>query len=167
METQYEIKLSGKNPNASENYAIISINKLPFIIDYKWYLNKNGYPFTYMNGARVMLHRYIWSIDNKKIIDKNIYIDHINRNKLDARDENLRESTPAENSYNKTSTSKILDPMTNDPLHHIKLTKTGYTVTITKNKIINRIDKISSLEEAKEIYNIMAIEMFGQFAVLY
>ena len=40
-------------------------------------------------------------------------------------------------------------------------------VCITKDKQTNKIDKISSLKEAKEIYNMMANEMFGEFAVLY
>jgi len=115
------------------------------------------------------LNTGIWN--NQKIGDDGkitkLYIDHINRDKLDARDENLRASTPAENSYNRTSKNTIIDPMTSKPLHHIKLTKTGYSVSLTKDKQTNRIDKISSLEEAKEIYNMMAYEMFGEFAVLY
>lgn len=56
---------------------------------------------------------------------------------------------------------------TNKPLHHIKLTKTGYYVSLTKEGKTSKIDKISSLKEAKEIYNMMAFELFGEFAVLY
>jgi hypothetical protein len=94
-------------------------------------------------------------------------VDHINRDKLDATDENLRISTPAENSYNKTSKNSIIDPITTKPLHHIKLTKSGYSVSLTKDGKTNKINKIASLEEAKEIYNMMATELFGEFAVLY
>jgi hypothetical protein len=94
-------------------------------------------------------------------------VDHINRDKLDARDENLRLSTPAENSYNKSSNNDIIDPITSKPLHHIKLLRSGYSVSLTKDGKTSKIDKISSLEEAKEIYNMMAQELFGEFAVLY
>lgn len=170
----YFIKLYGANANNFE--AKISLHKLPYIIEYKWYLGKNGYPFAYINGARVPLHKYIWYLNkgtwNNNIIDinnniKKMYIDHINRDKLDATDENLRLSTPAENSYNKTSKNNIIDPISNKPLHHIKLRKSGYEVSITKNGNISKINNIKDLEEAKDIYNIMALELFGEYAVLY
>ena len=170
------IQLYGANPNSQTSNAKISLNKIDNINKYKWYLGKDGYPFAYIKGGRVPLHRYIWwlntgfwynkSVDTEGKITK-LYVDHINRDKLDARDKNLRISTPAENSYNKTSKNSIIDPETGKPLHHIKLLKKGYMVCITKDKQTNKIDKISSLKEAKEIYNMMANEMFGEFAVLY
>ena len=175
-ESNYLIQLYGANPNSQISQAKISINKIDYITPHKWYLGKNGYPFSYIKGGRVPLHRYIWWINtgswtniknNDNGIITKLYVDHINRDKLDARDENLRLSTPAENSYNKTSKNSIIDPETGKPLHHIKLIKSGYSVSLTKDGKINSIKKISSLEEAKEIYNMMASELFGKFAVLY
>ena len=52
-------------------------------------------------------------------------------------------------------------------LHHIKLKKSGYEVCINKDGLCNKIDKIKTLEDAKQIYNLMASELFGEFAVLY
>ena len=172
----YLIKLHGANPASSNSYAKISIGKVSNIIDYKWYLGKDGYPFAYISGGRVPLHRYIWYLNTNiwtnTIINENneikkLYVDHVNRDKLDATDENLRLSTPAENSYNKTCKNSIIDPETNKPLHHIKLKKSGYEISISKCGKINKINKIKSLEEAKQIYNMMANELFGEFAVLY
>lgn len=163
----FEIKLYGKNPEADKLSVLVSLKRVAHVIDHRWYLGKNGYPFTYIKGARVQLHRYIWYLINGSLPDENVYIDHINRNKLDATDNNLRLSTPAENSYNKTPISKTIDPTTDKPLHHIKWSKTGYVVSVSKNGITNTINSIATLEEAKEIYNMMATEMFGNFAVLY
>lgn len=172
----HPIQLYGANPESKNSFAKISMDKIEQITLYKWYLGKDGYPFTYIKGGRVPLHRYIWYLNTgiwtNETIDeygniKKFYIDHINRDKLDATNENLRLSTPAENSYNKTSKKSIIDPMTNQPLHHIKLNKNGYSVSLTKNGKSYKIHKIPNLEEAKEIYNLMATEIFGEFAVLY
>jgi hypothetical protein len=175
-EIYYLIQLHGANPESTLSKAKVSLNKMDHINKFKWYLGKDGYPFTYIKGGRVPLHRYIWWLNtgiwNNQKIKANgettkLYIDHINRDKLDARDENLRASTPAENSYNRTLKNDIIDPITNKPLHHIKLKKSGYSVSLTKEGKTSKIGKIASLEEAKEIYNMMASELFGEFAVLY
>lgn len=172
----YTIKLHGANPNSQISRAKVSLNKIDIVDKYKWYLGKDGYPFAYIKGGRVPLHRFIWWINtnnwHNQITDingqiKKLYVDHINRDKLDACDENLRLGTAAQNSYNRTSKNKIIDPCTNKPLHHIKLLKSGYSVYLTKNGANNKITKIKTLEEAKEIYNMMAHELFGEFAVLY
>lgn len=172
----YLIKLHGKNPESVNSQAKVSLNKMEHVQNHKWYLGKDGYPFAYIEGARVPLHRYIhylntnvWTNkyigpDNKKIM---YYVDHINRDKLDATDENLRLATPAENSYNKTLKSTIIDPFTQKSLHHIKLKKSGYEVSVNKDGKIHKINKINSLDEAKQIYNMMAVELFGDYAVLY
>lgn len=165
----YLIEMCGGNSN--NLFAKVSLNKIENVINYKWYLGKDGYPFTYIKGARAPLHRYIWFCKtgnwSNNINGNKLYVDHINRNKLDATDENLRLSTPAENSYNKTSNNTIIDPYTNKPLHHIKLKKNGYEVTLSKDGSINKINNIKSLEDAKTIYNQIALELFGDFAVLY
>ncbi len=172
----YLIKLHGKNPQSANAYAKVSANKRVHIEKIKWYLGKDNYPYGFIDGARVPLHRYIHYLNtgnwyNEYIgIDgqtKKYYVDHVNRDKLDATDENLRLATPAENSYNKTSKSTIIDPYTSKPLHHIKLKKSGYEISINKDGKIHKINKIKSLEEAKEIYNLMALELFGDYAVLY
>jgi hypothetical protein len=173
------IQLHGKNPDSSSSFAKVSKNKENIVGQFKWYLGKDNYPFTYIKGGRVPLHRYIWYIntgvyDNYTVEEKSgimykkkLYIDHINRDKLDSTDNNLRLSTPATNSYNKTSKSDIIDPITMKPLHHIKLKKSGYEVKISKSGKSSCINKIGSLEEAKTIYNMMASELFGEYAVLY
>lgn len=175
-EIYYQIQLLGSNPNSQSSKAIISLNKIDHVTKYKWYLGKDGYPFAYINGSRIPLHRFVWWLNTgiwKNVKNEQngsvtkLYIDHINRDKLDARDENLRLSTPAENSYNKSLKNNIIDPITSKPLHHIKLSKSGYSVSLTKDGKNSKIDKIASLEEAKEIYNMMALELFGEFAVLY
>jgi hypothetical protein len=159
MEQIYLLKLYGKLTNA-ESFAKVDIRWLNQVDQHKWYLGSNGYPFAYVKHltggtSRIPLHRYIHWL--QKGYWTNLYVDHINRDKLDATDQNLREATAAENSYNKTHTN---------PDHNIKYneSKKKYEVKITKNKIIHKIDNIESLTEARNIYKLMAEELFGNFA---
>jgi hypothetical protein len=84
-------------------------------------------------------------------------VDHIDRDKFNATDTNLREATAKQNSYNKTHTN---------PNHNIKYNEStsNFTVSITKDKVIHKIDNIKTIDEAKNIYKLMAEELFGEFA---
>ena len=161
MDQIYLLKLHGKLTN-EESFAKVSLRWLDQVDQHKWYLGSNGYPFAYIKHksggtSRVPLHRYIHWLQTGYWTD--LYVDHINRDKLDATDQNLREATPAENSYNKTN---------QNPLHNIKYNESTnkYEVKITKNKIIHKIDNIETLAEANNIYKMMAEELFGEFAPL-
>ncbi len=158
MSDFYLLQLHGKLAT-DDSFAKVSLRWISHVEQHKWYLGSNGYPFAYIKSShgtgRVPLHRYIHWLQTGYWSD--LYIDHINRDKLDATDQNLREATPAENSYNKTHTN---------PEHNIKLNvNTGrYEVKITKNKVIHRINDIDTMDQAKEIYKMMAEELFGEYA---
>jgi hypothetical protein len=159
---EYLVKLQGSNPNAKDAYAKINLKYLPEVSEYNWYLSKSGYPFAYAkNGGRIMLHKFIWFLrtGGQYHLERKYVIDHINRDRLNATEQNLRLATVAENSYNKTYENEF---------HHIRQNaKTGdFEVTITKNKKQHRIGQIKTETEAKEIYNLMASELFGEFANL-
>jgi hypothetical protein len=159
MDQIYFLKLHGKL-TTDETFAKVNIRWINDVEQYKWYLGINGYPFTYIKynfkiKSRISLHRYIhWLNINYWT---NLYVDHINRDKLDATDCNLREATAAENSYNKTYTN---------PNHNIRYieSKNKFEVKIKKNNIVCKISDIYTIDDARNIYNIMAEELFGQFS---
>lgn len=55
----------------------------------------------------VLAHRFIWECFNNEILDKNIEIDHINRNKQDNRIENLRKASRTINSLNRFNNKEV------------------------------------------------------------
>ena len=69
------------------------------VMKHSWHL-QNGYP---NSSAKGKLHQFIWKISGRQ---KPLLIDHINRNKLDNRLENLREATLSLNARNRSPASK-------------------------------------------------------------
>lgn len=85
--------------------AIIDKEDVIKIKPYKWRLNKGGTERSKCNGVYtgnaknskcISLHRFLMNCP------KNMYVDHVNGNRLDNRKNNLRICTNQENSFNRT-----------------------------------------------------------------
>ena len=86
-------------------------------------------------------------------------IDHINRNKWDYRINNLRVISAKENSYNRTKNSN-----SENKYKGVQKRGTKYVAVISKDGIRREIPGFNTEEEAAECYDMMAEEMFGEFA---
>lgn len=76
--------------------AIVDLKDLDMVMQYKWSLNRHGYARTRLKDGRMLsLHKFITGTDENTIVD------HINRNRLDNRKENLRIVSWNENAINK------------------------------------------------------------------
>jgi hypothetical protein len=145
-------KLFGR---ASDTYASVSIDKWLVVSQYKWYLGKNDYPCCY-ELYKTTLHKFVFRMITGCKIPSDIYIDHIDRNKLNNTNTNLRMVSPQENSFNKSSKSNKKGVR--------KISENNYTASITKNGTKHEIKNIKTEKEAAEMYNIMAEELFGVHA---
>jgi hypothetical protein len=85
---------------AKQGYAIID-KKYMYLDKYNWHLSKSGYATRFQNDKVDFLH---WHIVGKP--ESPYVTDHINRNKLDNRERNLRHIPSWENSMNKSSTGR-------------------------------------------------------------
>ena len=151
--TYVKIELLGRGKILDSNYFLISMQSFEKIIRHQWYLDSNGYPMTYTARSKT-LHKNLLGKQEKGFV-----IDHINRNKLDNRLENLRVITQRENSYNRTKNS-------NSANKYKGVIKRGdkYIACISKDGIKKQIGGFETEEEAAKVYDMMAEEMFGEFA---
>lgn len=155
--------------------SIVGKNKTTFIIDkssiwvlkYKFHIRSDGYVGTRINGQTCLLHRLLMNATNK-----DQFVDHINRNKLDNRLSNLRFVTPSESAINrgkgKDNTSGCIG-VTYDK------SRGQWKVSLNKNRICYNIGRYNSLEEAirqrllaeKKYYGDMAPQknMFQQYHI--
>lgn len=148
----------------SDMYALISRSSLDLIPGFVWHLGKDGYPVSYnrVNNPKLRLG-YGYGIKMHKLLlgnicPKGMVIDHINRNRLDNRIENLRICTPKENSYNSSKrNSNKYKGVKNEG-------KNGFSVSISKDGKTYRYKNIPTEKEAAQIYDMIAEDLFGEFA---
>lgn len=111
---------------------------------------------TKINGRQTLMHRYLLNVT-----DKNILVDHKDRDSLNNQKSNLRKSTISQNSANRTkvrnSTSKYLG---------VYLDKTKWRSSLKKNQKTIHLGTYFSETDAAKAYNEAAIIHHGEFANL-
>lgn len=131
--------------------AIIDIEDVGNVQKYQWNYS-SGYALTNMpNGKRVYLHRYLLNPPTDMVVD------HINRDKLDNRRNNIRICKPSDNNYNKDfkNTSGFRGVTWNKRKRKWAAQTSGYGLGYFTNKI-----------EAARAYNKKALEIYGEYARL-
>lgn len=153
--TYVRIELLGRGKELPINYFLISTTCLEKVIKHNWYIDSNGYPMTYTARSKT-LHKNLLGKQQKGYV-----IDHINRNKLDNRYENLRVITQKENSYNRTK-----NVTSNNKYKGVVKRGNKYVASISKDGKRHEIGGFETEEDAANAYDMMAQELFGEFAGL-
>ena len=126
------------------------------LISSSWYLTTKGYVRTYRN---IVLHQIIAELKFGKLLNDKT-IDHINRDKLDNRESNLRLATASENSANKN----ILPNASSFKGVYKNYDK--FVAQICVNNKVKHLGRFNTPEEAAKAYNEAATLYQGDFAVL-
>jgi len=86
--------------------AIVDDDNYKYLKQFSWYYSKSGYAFRRLKTfykdkqKHLSMHREIMAEDIRKSKNKKLVVDHINKNKLDNRKENLRLVTQSINALN-------------------------------------------------------------------
>lgn len=152
---------------------ILKNHTLPAIVDdhnydklnkYTWYINGNGYANRFVKGLNTFRVKSVYL--HKEILNNpSSEIDHIDRNKLNCLESNLRLCTRSENFQNRTkrlNTASIYKGV-------FKRKDSGIRIWRAAIKIKNTRTYLGCFEketDAALAYNIAASKHFGEFAHL-
>lgn len=110
--------------NAKQGYALISADDVYKVETNSWRLDSHGYAIKSVrkNGKtkNIFLHHVVY-----KKPDKGMVIDHINRNKLDNRRENLREVSYSLNSANRSRRKSVKENRPYPGVRRVRNRRTG------------------------------------------
>ena len=147
--------------------ALVDDSDFEWLMQWKWSYASTGYAVRMIRdfnekGVKtticVRMHRVLLSAK-----DSNIYVDHINRDKLDNRRSNLRLATNSENQLNTISWST-------STTGYKGVTKckrlNRYRASITKDGRYISLGHYVKIEDAAYAYNLTAKKLFGEFARL-
>ena len=98
--TYFEIHLGGIA--GAGKFAKVSPEDFEYINKHSWHVNENGYAITKIKGRQKAMHRMVMGTT-----DPYIFVDHIDRDRVNNTRDNLRELTPKENANNMKSNVKI------------------------------------------------------------
>ena len=144
----------------NKGIALVDDEDYDWLNEYKWHINIGGYAETKIKINNKWFNKFMHRI----LIEppKNMFVDHIDHNKLNNKKNNLRIATKSQNSmnrpkYNGTSKYKGVcwDKRKNKYISEIMLNNKTYYL----GEFMNEID-------AAKAYNKKAIELHGEYAYL-
>ena len=139
------------NKNEESGKALIDIEDIEKVKQYKWFLNSNDYVVNNKIGS---LHRFIMNPPDDMVVD------HINHNKFDNRKENLRICTHQENDWNKG----IIKTNTSGVTGVIKTQWNTWQSCITVNDKKIVLGSFKTKEEAIKSRKEAEIKYFGEYS---
>lgn len=136
-------------------YTIVSDEDYEYLLTFKWRSCKRSKKFVAISSvSNTLMHRLIMDAPD------GIEVDHINRNTLDNRRENLRLCNRQQNSANVECKNKLGYKGVE------KIKENVYHVKLTYDRKTYHFGNYSTIEGAAAIYDIEAIKLFGEFACL-
>ena len=155
-----EIKLGGKRANGK--VTLVDDEFYDNLSKYNWWCNSDGYAvrIEYENRKykrQIFMHKEILKVK------KGFQVDHINRDILDNRINNLREVTPSQNQMNR---GVLKTNITGFKGVSFDKSSSKFRATITKEGKTQHLGFYETSEEAACAYNIKARQMYGEYALL-
>lgn len=136
--------------------ALVDDWNYEWLNSYKWQAHNEGYAVRSSLGMKVLMHRFILGLG----AEDREHVDHVNHDKLDNRECNLRRCSNAENTHNqkaKGGSSRFKGVYWNKA-------KRKWRAQIKFGGKEHNLGNFSSEEDAAVAYDRAAVEHFGEFA---
>lgn len=143
-------------------YTLVDDEDFEYLNQWKWYLSSKGYAMrgthvgSSKDGSRKTIHLRMHRIINNT--PEGLQTDHINRDKLDNRKENLRSVTNRQNQLNRSVQKNNTSGHNGVYWHKLNRKWVAFIKTNEKVKYIasfeNIEDAIKAREEAEKIYHV-------------
>ena len=143
--------------------SIIDDEDFKRVSQYKWHFHSTGYAFTHARNTKdkkLRLHRFILNPP------KTILIDHINRDKLDNRKENLRFATKQQNGMNSGKKRKFTSSIYKGVQLDKRAVQKNYPSIWVARLANKHLGHYQTEKDAAKAYDLKAKELFGEFAYL-
>lgn len=144
-------------PIKQGGFALVDDCDFDSLSKFTWLMHNAGYAIRReeINGVQknIRMHRQIMGFPDGKDID------HINRNKLDNRKDNLRVCTRLQNSKNQK-----LKPCNTSGFKGVSKLKTKWQANIRNGKTFSYLGCFNAPKEAAQAYDRAALRLHGEFA---
>lgn len=140
------------------DYTLIDQEDLERCIKFRWLLTSKGYAKRQDKGRDVFLHNFILSLPSSSGVD------HINRDKLDNRKENLRIANPTQQNSNQGLRSDNTLGFKGVSFEVAASGRVRYRAKLFVKQKQIYFGNYDTPEEAAKAYDNGAIEHFGEFA---
>lgn len=144
----------------STKFIIVDDKDFESLNSHKWLVNKGGYPLTRYKNKLVLLHKLLTDFPETNSLN---VCDHINRNRLDYRRQNLRVATRIQNNANRKPNKNTETKGVYFDKRPLKKPFQAY-ICVDNGKV--HLGYFSTREEASRAYNKEATKRWGSFALL-
>ncbi|MDT3768186.1 HNH endonuclease [Gleimia hominis] len=136
--------------------VLVDADMVNDLAERQWSVGIHGYATSGAGKNQILMHRLITGAKPGQIVD------HINRDRLDNRTENLRICTQQENSYNRSAQANSKSGLKGV----CQLSNGTWQAQIMVNRKAYYLGRFPTAREAADAYDRAATTLFGEFAVL-
>lgn len=144
-------------PLTQGKFALVDEGDFEYLSQLKWWIAKGGYAISWdrVRKKTVLMHRLLLDCP------KNLYVDHINGDKLDNRRSNIRVATKADNNRNVGRRSNNKSGYKGV---YLDRQRGLFVADIRFRGKTLHLGRYRTILEAARVYNRKSLELFGEFS---